>query len=112
MDKSLLSQILHNIFSNFFKYAGEKTDLSVLFSRTKEGWILSFIDNGIGIPEDELDYVKEKFYRVDKSRTRDADMSMGIGLSIVDRIAKLHGGYLELQNNYPHGLIVRVHMKR
>jgi signal transduction histidine kinase len=55
--------------------------------------------------------VKEKFYRVDKARTG-SDKSMGIGLSIVDRIAKLHRGSLEIQRNMPKGVRVVVKVGR
>lgn len=61
----------------------------------------------MGIPDDELEYVKEKFYRVDKARTG-ADKSMGIGLSIVDRIARLHRGSLEIEKNSPKGVRIIV----
>ena len=63
-------------------------------------YIFEFSDNGIGIPKDELEYVKEKFYRVDKARNQ-SDKSMGIGLSIIDKIARLHGGSLKVEENHP-----------
>lgn len=60
---------------------------------------IEFSDDGIGIPENEISLVKEKFYRIDKSRTRDSNMSMGIGLSIIDHIVRIHDGSLEIVNN-------------
>jgi len=89
-----------------------KYDTFIFFWKNKESYLFSFADNGIGIPENEIEFVKEKFYRIDKSRTRDTDMSMGIGLSIVDRIAKLHGGTLEIAKNTPEGVIVKIKIKR
>ncbi len=112
MDKNLSIQVFHNIFSNFHKYAWENTTLIFSFEKNVEYYYFSFADNGIGIPENEIEFVKEKFYRIDKSRTRDADMSMGIGLSIVDRIAKLHGGALEITKNTPKGVVVKMRIKR
>lgn len=92
MDKNMYIQILHNIFSNFHKYAGEKTTLTITLEKTRKEFILIFSDNGKGIPDKEIAYVKEKFYRVDKARTGDTNGSMGIGLSIIERIARLHRG--------------------
>ena len=92
-------QILHNVFSNFIKYAGHGTILHCTYTRTKEHIQIAFNDDGIGIPESEISLVREKFYRIDKSRTRDKNMSMGIGLSIIDHIARIHDGSLEIRNN-------------
>ena len=102
----MLVQILHNIFSNFIKYAGTDTILTCRYTRKKEAIQIEFSDNGVGIPTDEISLVREKFYRIDKSRTRDMSMSMGIGLSIIDHIVRIHDGSLEISNNSPHGLSI------
>lgn len=94
-------QILHNVFSNFIKYAGHGTQLTCTYIRTKNAIQITFHDDGIGIPESEISLVREKFYRIDKSRTRDTNMSMGIGLSIIDHIVRIHDGSLEIKNNTP-----------
>lgn len=112
MDKSMFIQILHNIFSNFIKYAGTKTQLTCSYVRTKESIEISFHDNGIGIPESEISLVREKFYRIDKSRTRDKNMSMGIGLSIIDHIVRIHDGSLSIRNNTPRGLSLVIILPR
>ena len=106
MDPNMLIQILHNIFSNFIKYAGTDTILTCRYTRKKEAIQIEFSDNGVGIPTDEISLVREKFYRIDKSRTRDMSMSMGIGLSIIDHIVRIHDGSLEISNNIPHGLSI------
>ena len=100
MDRDMYIQILHNIFSNFIKYAGKDTILTIEYEKKEKEYILSFTDDGTGIPESELAYVKEKFYRVDKARTG-WDKSMGIGLSIIDRIARLHRGSLAVESRHP-----------
>lgn len=66
MDSDMYIQILHNIFSNFIKYAGKNTTLTCRYEKKEKEYIFIFADNGVGIPEDEMDFVKEKFYRVDK----------------------------------------------
>ncbi len=102
MDRNMFVQILHNIFSNSIKYAGNNTTLECRYSREKDTIRIEFSDNGVGIPTEEISLVREKFYRVDKSRTRDANMSMGIGLSIIDHIVRIHDGSLDISNNIPH----------
>lgn len=102
MDKNMFIQILHNVFSNFIKYAGKNTTMTCSYSRTKDSVKIILKDDGIGIPEDEINLVIEKFYRVDKSRTRNSSMSMGIGLSIIDHIIRIHEGSLSIENNLPH----------
>lgn len=106
MDRNSFIQILHNVFSNFIKYAGTNTVLTCQYTREKDTIKIEFSDNGIGIPTDEISLVREKFYRVDKSRTRDANMSMGIGLSIIDHIVRIHDGSLEIENNAPRWLSI------
>lgn len=112
MDNNMFIQILHNVFSNFIKYAGKNTLLKCICTRDKDIIKIEFSDNGIGIPIDEINLVREKFYRVDKSRTRDATMSMGIGLSIIDHITRIHEGSLIIENNSPRGLLIRILIPR
>ena len=105
IDESMFTQIVDNIFSNFIKYAGAESTLVCRYEKTDTQVILSFVDDGIGIPEADLPYVKEKFYRVDTGRTH-TDKSMGIGLSIIDHIMRVHGGTFTLENTEPHGLTI------
>ncbi|MDD2693336.1 MAG: HAMP domain-containing sensor histidine kinase [Candidatus Gracilibacteria bacterium] len=111
MDSDMYVQILHNIFSNFIKYAGKDTTLLCRYEKRDKEYLFTFSDNGVGIPEDEMDFVKEKFYRIDKGRSQ-SDKSMGIGLAIVERIASLHHGNLTIQKNHPTGVIFEVRIGR
>ena len=111
MDKDMYIQILHNIFSNFIKYAGSDTSLTIHYEKNEREYHITFTDDGAWIPLWELDYVKEKFYRVDKWRNQH-DKSMGIGLSIIDRIAKLHRGSLTVEKNHPKGVRFRIKLGR
>lgn len=112
MDKGMFAQVIHNVFSNFIKYAWRNTNLLCKYLKTPDVYVFTFSDDGIGIPENELHLVKEKFYRVDKWRARDEYISMGIGLSIVERIARLHNGNLEIQKNTPTGVVLTITIKR
>lgn len=62
-------QLLHNIVSNFIKYAGKKTTLTVSFFHDADWTHLLFSDDGEGVDVEELPFLKEKFYQVDKSRS-------------------------------------------
>lgn len=104
IDTDQFMQILHNIFSNFLKYAGEKSTLTCSYKQTKYETILTFSDNGVGITEEDIPFIKEKFFKKDSGRTQNEYPSMGIGISIIDRIMTLHGGSLSLQTNKPHWL--------
>jgi two-component system, OmpR family, sensor histidine kinase BaeS len=112
MDPGMFVQILHNIFSNFIKYSGTDTRLEIRCTRQKDTINIVFSDDGIGIPTDQISLVREKFYRVDKSRTRDTTMSMGIGLSIIDHIVRIHDGSLDISARSPHGLSISIVIPR
>jgi two-component system, OmpR family, sensor histidine kinase BaeS len=112
MDSDMCIQILHNVFSNFVKYAGKGATLSCSYAKSPTTVQIIFSDDGAGIPEDEIALVREKFYRVDKSRTRDTQVSMGIGLSIIDHIVRIHDGHLDIANVEPHGLMISIVIPR
>ena len=112
MDKTMFSQILHNIVSNFIKYAGNNTTLSISGEKTKEYTYLTFRDNGVGVPKEEIPYLKERFYRLDKARTQTKAVSMGIGLSIVEKIARLHSGECVLDIPPEWGFRIRIGIRR
>jgi signal transduction histidine kinase len=68
-DRDSLLQIIHNAFSNFSKYAGPKSCLSIRFRHTKTESVLSFSDDGAGVPQGEVPFLREKFYQAEKSRS-------------------------------------------
>ena len=84
-------QIIVNLTENAIKYTDNGGAVSVAISGTDDSVSISVSDNGIGIPDDDLPYIFDRFYRVDKSRNRDAGGS-GLGLSIVKSTAEKHGG--------------------
>lgn len=98
-------QILHNIFSNFYKYAGEGSTLKCLYKKTKKHTILTFQDDGVGVSESDITMIREKFFRSDTGRHQDVDnVSMGLGLSILDRILSLHNATMQIRHSDPNGL--------
>gem|GEM_PF-324024 len=84
-DTNYYTQIVQNILSNFIKYAGKNTQLSITFSGNE----ILFADNGVGISKQELPYIKEKFYQGHNAKTGSVeDRGIGVGLSVVDKIVR------------------------
>ncbi len=109
-DKAALLELFTNIIDNAIKYNvfGGKVDISV---RKETGFIVTEIrDTGVGIPESDLDKVFDRFYRVDKSRSKESG-GIGLGLSICNEIVKLHGGRIEIKSKLDEGTIVYVYLK-
>jgi two-component system sensor histidine kinase SenX3 len=90
-DKSQLAAALGNLVENAVNYSPEDTRVAVTAKRVGDMVEISVTDQGIGIPERELDRIFERFYRVDPARSR-ATGGTGLGLSIVKHIAATHGG--------------------
>ncbi len=104
-DRVLLAQAINNLVDNALKYVGKGGRIAVEAIRRPDGTVtLSVADNGPGIPDAEKPKVTQRFYRGDASR---GTPGMGLGLSLVEAIAKLHGGSLELADNHP-GLRARM----
>ena len=91
-DENRLEQVLANLVDNAIKYGHEKGMVSVGGQKTGDDQIELFVqDDGPGIPVESLDRVFERFYRVDKARSREQG-GTGLGLSIVKHIVQNHGG--------------------
>ena len=103
-DRDLVFQMVVNLLDNAVKYAPEGGRIEVSASGTRTEVLLSIKDDGPGIPEDELDKVTHRFYRVDRSRRR---AGSGLGLSLVRAVAEHHEAELRL-TNLPQGLQVDV----
>ncbi len=93
-DRDRLKQVLLNLVSNALKYTPEGGRVTLGLTLVNEWVRIVVADNGLGIPSDELPHIFERFYRVDKARSR-AQGGAGLGLSIAQRIAQLHGGRIE-----------------
>jgi two-component system phosphate regulon sensor histidine kinase PhoR len=91
-----LEQMLVNLVDNALNYT-EKGGVNVAVKRGEAGAVIEVSDTGIGIPDEDRDRVFERFYVVDKSRSRRLG-GTGLGLSIVKHIVTLHGGTIKLRS--------------
>ena len=102
--KNLIQRSLNNLIDNSIKYA-EKINLHLL--KKDNNIIITIDDDGIGIPDKEIENVFKPFYKVDKSRG-DSKSSVGLGLSITSDIIKSHGGNILLEKSPLNGLRVKI----
>ncbi len=100
-DPFKLEQMLINLLENAIKYT-EKGEISIYLKQDDEKVIIEIQDTGIGIPESHLARIFERFYVVDKSRSRKLG-GTGLGLSIVKHIVLLHNGKIDVDSNYGAG---------
>ncbi len=101
-DELRMQQLFTNLIDNAIKYSPEKTTVTVTLSQTLGNAVVSVSDQGIGISKDDLAHVFERFFRVDKARSRQAG-GTGLGLSIVKQITDQHGGTVEAKSEPGHG---------
>ncbi len=94
-DRDKISQAIINIMSNAIKYTPRGKKIRVYCDETPERAIISIRDTGIGIAEEHLPYIFDRFYRVDESRARSSGGS-GVGLTIAKTIVKRHGGDIKV----------------
>jgi two-component system sensor histidine kinase SenX3 len=94
-DREQLIMAIHNLIENAINYSPENTKVSVTTHIEEEIVEISVADQGIGIPEEELDRIFERFYRVDPARSRETG-GTGLGLSIVKHVSTKHGGEVKV----------------
>ena len=100
----LLYSIFRNLVDNAISYAGTGTTIEISAVRQGNSWLFTFSDNGIGIPAEHLPRIFERFYRIDKGRSRDMG-GKGLGLSIVKNAVMLHGGHITVSSPETGGLV-------
>lgn len=105
--KDEIHQIIYNLTDNAVKYSPPHSSVQVTLAREGEQVVLTVEDNGAGIPEEDLPRIFERFYRVDKARSRAAG-GTGLGLSIVSDTVKRRGGTVEAGNRPGGGAVFTV----
>ena len=109
--KKLLYDMIYNLCDNAIKYNinGGKIMLNIIDSQNKI--ILTVSDTGIGIPKEHIDRVFERFYRVDKSHSKETG-GTGLGLSIVKHIAAYHHGKIKIQSEVYKGTVIKIELPK
>jgi len=107
VDPFKLEQVFVNLIDNAIKYSNENSSVLISVNTQDDYVIIEFIDNGIGIQEDKIPRLFERFYVIDKSRTRKVG-GTGLGLSIVKHIIHLHKGKIDIQSKLEKGTSVRI----
>ena len=97
-NEQLIYGIFRNLTDNAIAYAGEATVVSLSATESKTHWHFTFSDNGVGIPAEHLGRIFERFYRIDKSRSRQMG-GTGLGLAIVKNAILLHGGTISVRSD-------------
>lgn len=110
-DPALLSRLLRNLVDNAFKYGKEDGFVWVSVRQTPEETLLQVRDEGDGIPAEHQEKIWNRFYQVDPSRSEELG-GAGLGLALVQQIARLHGGYMSLDSVAGGGSTFTLHLPR
>lgn len=106
-DEEKLKQIFINVIENAIRYSNENAKITVHSYQSDHRAIIEIQDEGIGIPEEDLPHITERFYRVNKARSR-IDGGAGLGLSIVKQLVKQHDGALAIKSVVGEGTLVTI----
>ena len=106
-DRSIIEQVIVNIVSNAIKYTPENGTVTMTCRAEDKNVVICVRDTGIGIPEEDLPHIFERFYRVDKARSRKMG-GTGLGLSIAKEIVEMLGGTISVEIAFGKGTAVTV----
>ncbi|MCU9533878.1 cell wall metabolism sensor histidine kinase VicK [Streptococcus sp. CSL10205-OR2] len=102
IDNDKMTQVIDNIINNAIKYSPDGGKIKINMRTTDTQLIISISDEGLGIPKKDLPLIFDRFYRVDKARSRQQG-GTGLGLSIAKEIIKQHHGFIWAKSDYGHG---------
>jgi two-component system phosphate regulon sensor histidine kinase PhoR len=103
--------LIYNIIDNAVKYSEDKVNICVNATENNKGLQLNFADNGVGIPEKDLPFIFDKFYRVARQNNKDIE-GFGIGLSYVKRVCEWHKWLILAKNNKDGGITISIQINR
>ena len=112
-DKDDIERVVLNILTNSIKYTPDNGEIKIYVGFVYNDAYIKIFDNGIGIPEDNLSRIFERFYRVDKARTREMG-GTGLGLSIAKEILDKNGGSIDIKSEVGKGteVVIRIPTKQ
>jgi heavy metal sensor kinase len=108
-DRARIKQVVVNLLDNAIKYTQPGGSINLDVSAREDKAVIEVADTGIGIPADALPHIFDRFFRVDKARSRDAG-GAGLGLAIVKSICLAHGGQVSVESNEGHGSRFKVEL--
>lgn len=106
-DKDLLLSVFYNLIDNAVKAVDEGGFVLLRGKRVDKGYEIKVVDNGRGIPQEEINRITEAFYMVDKSRSR-KEGGAGIGMTLCQKIVVLHKGDLQIYSKLGEGTVVKI----
>ncbi len=109
LDATLLEQAFVNLIDNAVKYSDDGSQVRISAAQKKREVAIKFVDQGSGIPSKHLPRLFERFYRVDKARSRKLG-GTGLGLAIVKHIVQAHGGHITVESSLGQGSTFTVHL--
>jgi signal transduction histidine kinase len=101
-DEDMLSQVWINLIHNSIKFTPARGEVKIELHEKEEGIEFTIADSGIGIGEEDVVHIFERFYKADKSRDRGASGS-GLGLSITKKIVEIHNGTIKVESSIQRG---------
>jgi signal transduction histidine kinase len=111
LDPKRFEQVFYNLLDNALKYSDSGSTVHLNVEENLKHVYISVVDEGIGIPKEDLPFVFERFYRVDKSRARSTGGS-GLGLAIAKEIVEAHGGKISINSQMQKGTKVEIILER
>ena len=106
-NREMMEELVYNLCDNAIRYNNAGGSVSVWVTQAQDHVVLSVKDTGIGIPREDQERIFERFYRVDKSRSKSTG-GTGLGLAIVKHIVEQHGAKLEVESKLGEGTEIRV----
>jgi len=110
-DEAALLELIVNVLDNAIKYNVPDGKIDIAIKKENSFIIIKIKDTGIGISRKDIDKVFDRFYRADKSRSKEVG-GIGLGLSICEEIAKLHGGRIEIESATGMGTTISIYLKK
>ncbi len=109
IDRDAIYQLFINLISNAIKFSEDVKEISIILKKQKNELKIKVEDKGIGIPEEDLPYIFDKFYRVKNEKTK-GKIGAGIGLSLVKHIVEAHGGKIKVKSKEGKGTIFIINL--
>ena len=110
IDEDRMQQVLHNVLDNAIRYTNQNGDIVITLRQIDDYCELNIKDTGIGIDKEHLENLGERFYRVDKARSRQHG-GTGLGLAIVRQIVHIHDGQWKIESEKGNGTTVSIKLK-